>query len=289
MCKICGFYCKNIVSLSHHLRLHGISLLDYHIKYEKFVIPTCKFCNKSCKYINGLSFQGTCGEDSCKKKMYSRPVTQESKNKISISRKKWLVDNPDLHPWKRSDKFKSIPCEYLKSLFTSANLKFVSELQPLDDKFYSIDIAFPDKLIAVEVNGNQHYNSDGSLKDYYKKRKDEIELSGWKVYDIPYQKVYDKNFVKDLIDFISGSEVDISFEFKPKEKSEFKCSCGNIIARYSKVCNVCQKFNLRKVERPPIEKLKSEVENFGYSATGRKYGVSDNSIRKWIKNFSDSK
>jgi transposase-like protein len=27
------------------------------------------------------------------------------------------------------------------------------------------------------------------------------------------------------------------------------------------------------------------VENIGYSATGRKYGVSDNSIRKWIKMY----
>jgi hypothetical protein len=40
----------------------------------------------------------------------------------------------------------------------------------------------------------------------------------------------------------------------------------------------------RKVERPSIDQLKKEVEEFGYSATGRKYGVSDNAVRKWIKN-----
>jgi 5-methylcytosine-specific restriction endonuclease McrA len=39
----------------------------------------------------------------------------------------------------------------------------------------------------------------------------------------------------------------------------------------------------RKVERPNIDTLLNEVKEMGYSATGRKYGVSDNAIRKWIK------
>jgi 5-methylcytosine-specific restriction endonuclease McrA len=39
----------------------------------------------------------------------------------------------------------------------------------------------------------------------------------------------------------------------------------------------------RKVERPDIDVLLKEIKEIGYSATGRKYGVSDNAIRKWIK------
>jgi len=39
----------------------------------------------------------------------------------------------------------------------------------------------------------------------------------------------------------------------------------------------------RKIERPPYDQLKEEVKKYGYSATGRKYGVCDNTIRKWIK------
>lgn len=39
----------------------------------------------------------------------------------------------------------------------------------------------------------------------------------------------------------------------------------------------------RKVKRPLYNQLMSDVSLFGYSATGRKYGVSDNAIRKWIK------
>jgi hypothetical protein len=62
------------------------------------------------------------------------------------------------------------------------------------------------------------------------------------------------------------------------------CECGNLKLIESKSCEECFHTNRRKVERPSIEQLKKEVEEFGYSATGRKYGVSDNAVRKWIKN-----
>jgi hypothetical protein len=44
-------------------------------------------------------------------------------------------------------------------------------------------------------------------------------------------------------------------------------------------------LNRRKVERPPFNQLLNEVTEMGYSGTGRKYGVSDNTIRKWLTVF----
>jgi hypothetical protein len=41
----------------------------------------------------------------------------------------------------------------------------------------------------------------------------------------------------------------------------------------------------RKVDRPPYTHLLREVAALGYAATGRRYGVSDNAIRKWIKQY----
>jgi bifunctional UDP-N-acetylglucosamine pyrophosphorylase/glucosamine-1-phosphate N-acetyltransferase len=41
----------------------------------------------------------------------------------------------------------------------------------------------------------------------------------------------------------------------------------------------------RKVERPPYTHLVREVRAMGYLATGRRYGVSDNAIRKWIRQY----
>jgi hypothetical protein len=41
----------------------------------------------------------------------------------------------------------------------------------------------------------------------------------------------------------------------------------------------------RKSVRPPYEQLLLEVNEMGYVATGKKYGVSDNTIRKWIRMY----
>lgn len=61
------------------------------------------------------------------------------------------------------------------------------------------------------------------------------------------------------------------------------CLCGGEKNVNSKLCIKCYTINRRVVERPPIEELISDIQSIGYSATGRKYGVSDNAIRKWIK------
>lgn len=39
----------------------------------------------------------------------------------------------------------------------------------------------------------------------------------------------------------------------------------------------------RKVQRPPYEQLLEEIETTSYLAVGRKYGVSDNAVRKWVR------
>ena len=39
------------------------------------------------------------------------------------------------------------------------------------------------------------------------------------------------------------------------------------------------------MDRPPHEGLRAEVEELGWSAVGRKYGVSDNAVRKWMRAY----
>lgn len=41
----------------------------------------------------------------------------------------------------------------------------------------------------------------------------------------------------------------------------------------------------RKVDRPPYEQLLEEIEATSYLAVGRKYGVSDNAVRKWVRAY----
>ena len=143
----------------------------------------------STNYKDGLFTLGT-------------PHTEEMKNNLSVKRKKWLKENPDKHPWKRSEKFVSKPCEYFKSILKMKNLSFEEEFSPIEDRFFSVDIAFPDIKICIEINGEQHYNRDGSLSTYYQDRHDLIEANGWKVLEIHYAKVYDEKETDSIVQWI---------------------------------------------------------------------------------------
>jgi len=74
---------------------------------------------------------------------------------------------------------------------------------------------------------------------------------------------------------------------KEKEKITSKCSvCGNNRkSKNSEICSNCHNKKQRKVERPSKEVLLQDIKELGYCGTGRKYGVSDNAIRKWLKNY----
>jgi hypothetical protein len=72
---------------------------------------------------------------------------------------------------------------------------------------------------------------------------------------------------------------------KYENKSSFCKYCESKCTWSKDRCEPCYRKQSRKVERPSLEQLKIDIENLGYSGTGRKYGVSDNSIRKWIKSI----
>jgi very-short-patch-repair endonuclease len=205
---------------------------------------------------------------------------------------KFLKENPNQHPWKRKGKQKSLPCEKLKTILQENDLIFNEEYTPIEsDRFYSMDISFLKNKIGVEVNGNQHYNSDGSLKEYYRIRNEHFISLGWKIIEIHYSKVYIDEFVIKLVDYLKTfdeysyeelKELNNLIKFNKGNKDKH-CSCGKKILKNSKTCNQCWALYRRKVDRPTYNVLINDVKELGYLGTGRKYGVSDNSIRKWIK------
>jgi hypothetical protein len=74
----------------------------------------------------------------------------------------------------------------------------------------------------------------------------------------------------------------------PNKIKEMKtCQCGSEINVRSIMCEKCWGIKNRKVVRPPFDQLLNEVTEMGYSGTGRKYGVSDNTIRKWLNTFEE--
>lgn len=68
-----------------------------------------------------------------------------------------------------------------------------------------------------------------------------------------------------------------------------KCACGNIIFKNSKKCVECSKFSHRKVkDRPSYEELVKLINENGNTGTGKIYGVSEATIRKWLKQYKNT-
>jgi len=71
---------------------------------------------------------------------------------------------------------------------------------------------------------------------------------------------------------------------KYKVNKEKYCSCGKEITKMAVQCLECLHKKQRKIKnRPTKEQLLKDIKETSYSATGRKYGVSDNTIRKWLR------
>jgi hypothetical protein len=70
--------------------------------------------------------------------------------------------------------------------------------------------------------------------------------------------------------------------FYPRARGQRYCSryCGNRWDRSG-----VRRPGAHKVERPPLAQLLREIEEHGYLGVGRRYGVSDNAIRKWVREY----
>lgn len=72
------------------------------------------------------------------------------------------------------------------------------------------------------------------------------------------------------------------------EKKNYCVDCGKEISKNSTRCNDCANLQSRKVERPSKEQLILELKESNFSTVGRKYNVSDNTIRKWCRQYNIS-
>ena len=79
------------------------------------------------------------------------------------------------------------------------------------------------------------------------------------------------------------------------KQSKNKCAgCSNLKPLKKKYCSIkCYRkygtqrllVKTRKVSRPAFRDLVTELKETSYLAVGKKYGVSDNAVRKWIKTY----
>jgi len=71
-------------------------------------------------------------------------------------------------------------------------------------------------------------------------------------------------------------------ETKQREPKSFICSCGNKMSSKSLKCRECDLLN-RKNSCPPVLQLLEDFKTLkSFVQVGKKYGVSDNAVRKWL-------
>jgi very-short-patch-repair endonuclease len=219
--------------------------------------------------------------------------TQETKDKISKIRKEYLEKNPNKVPYLLNHSSKeSYPEKYFTEVFEKEKIEVVKKHRV---KLYELDFCILDKKIDIEIDGTQHYY-DKKIVESDKKRTKFLEDNGWDVIRIDwrkYQKLDKLNkelFIKNLKNYINELSINkpiITIMQKKSNVVESLCICGKPKKLKSKNCNKCRGINDRKVNRPSHEQLLQEIKELGYCGTGKKYGVSDNAIRKWIKSYNN--
>jgi hypothetical protein len=189
-CKICHI----VFPSRSEMRIHFKS--EHKELTRSRDLKICKLCGQ--EYVNIRKHNRV-----CQNKEHHHKFTDDEKKSLSQKRIAYLKANPDKHPWKYNNKFKSKPCEHLKDYLRDRDISFEEEYtDPTWDRSYSMDIAIVDKKIDLEVNGNQHYDK-GKLKENYQRRHDYLESLGWTILEIPYLNCFKNNELQKIFEKIS--------------------------------------------------------------------------------------
>lgn len=124
--------------------------------------------------------------------------TQETKDKISQIRKKYLKEHPDKVPYllNHYSKGESYPEIYFEEVFKNENIKLTKKFRIY---LYELDFCDVDKKIDIEIDGEQHYSDERIVKSDIR-RTAYLEDMGWTVFRIRwshFQKMsfYEKSLV----------------------------------------------------------------------------------------------
>ena len=253
-CQTCNQYFRTLNELREHKKVHP---------------HKCKFCGEEfdnqkilsahiprCKLNPNFEKNRQTVRLANKNKNFHH--SEQTKQKISQIRKQYIKQHPESFAWRNADKFKSKPCENLKQFLKNNGINFYQEyknVQEFNGRNYAIDIAFPNQKIAIEVNGTQHYNRDGTLTPYFQQRHDILQKAGWRVQQIPYNKAYKQEvrqsllkLIKDNVDFTYDYSQQIKQFLRQKQLQHICPICGGEKKdKRSKTCKKCM-YKLKTTE-----------------------------------------
>lgn len=237
-------------------------------------------------------------------------ITQETRDKLSKARKEFFKNNPDKKPWVgKNRKAESIPEKNFREYLEKQGITGFTQNynDPSWERNFAVDFAHLEQKVAIEVNGTQHYNKDGTLKEYYQTRNDFLKGKGWKVSEIYYteffkdenmQKIIDNTLDKEGIVYSSDATIingklqkierRILEEKAIEDKLDAEASVYGYTKNNSRITQsvIESRISQRKVIRPSKEELQEMINTKTLTDIGIQYGVSMNAIKKWCKSYS---
>jgi very-short-patch-repair endonuclease len=171
-----------------------------------------------------------------------KKLSLDHRDKISKSVKEFYKNNPDIHPYKNINK-ESYPEKCFRECLEKNDIK--GWIQELRIFMYSIDFAFPEFKMCVEIDGNFHNLQ--SVKEKDERRTKYLNELGWRVIRFEAKRVNKEVYqcVNEVLEMLGEKQIEIPEEFFEKQK-------------------IRELLNLKKVERQPIkyiENLNKKLKN----------------------------
>lgn len=262
----------------------------------------CEFCKKEfytkkeiftkhikyfCKANPNRVLIGNCG----------RHLTEEQKKHLSEVRKQYLNEHPDKVPFKLNHSSKeSYPEKYFKEWLQKENIFSKREYQV---GRYTLDFAWPEKGIYIEVDGSQHSLNWMQMHD--KERTEFLTKKGWvciaRVFWPHFCSFNDAEkivFLKNLKNTILTSEVFHDFqsekELLQKEQSEHReelIKQGKVNS-LGRPCNHMNSTDEWKVRKNKILACEVDLKKYGWKeAVQKATGLTRKQVNLTIDKFYD--
>jgi very-short-patch-repair endonuclease len=246
------------------------------------VIPEtkCLYCEKTFTNSSSLGrHQKSCYGNPNRIPMKGHANSPETKRKISEKLKKYYAGRSI---WSTQlEKRKSYAEQYFDSIFTDAEQNYHVDR-------YFLDLAWPEKRIYIEIDGEQHYN-DPLIVEHDKIRTERLLSVGWTLisrirWSTFQQLSFDEKqlFVEQIKQRVDGAilvqePLELEIRSKKKRKRKEKETRPN-------------KFEKLRQERwELLQNSGIDFSKFGWAMkVGTLFGISPNRVSSYIrKNFPD--
>ena len=235
---------------------------------KTFKISFCKLYRLRDKGLLILTRDKDTQKEICAAKHKGLKHTQSTKDKLAQLRKEWIKNNPDRHPWKLAHKSRgeSYPEKYFREWLEKEGLPFVQEYPY---KTYHFDFLV-NNVVDLEIDGSQH-KGWSKIVAHDLKRNKIVKAAGFIVKRISwpdYKKLPAENkgkYLSELKKFLLGD--------RQKEVA---------------IENVTSPAKLKKEDPRKRQALSMLKDGASYKEVGRTFGVSDNSVRKWIISLGEN-